>query len=137
MTLTYREISQRCEATARELTPALPETGTLEAWEEFLGELEDFDLFGGVVEEVESWDWAIYTHYGFKVLEAIDNDTMLEAESRWHELGGLESQDDSFGPYEFAAQVAFWALVLMVEEALGDLLEELKELAENEIENRQ
>ncbi len=132
--LTYREIDARCKAAAQELCPELPETGTLEAWESFYDDLDALDV--SAFEEVDGWDWAIYTHYGFAILEAMDSPSIHDAEARWHEFGGLESQDDSFGPYEFAAQVAYHLLVMRVEEELYALAEELKELAQNEIDNR-
>jgi len=137
MALTYREIRQRCETVAQELMPALPKVNTLEAWESFRDKLESFDPYGSALFEVESWDWAIYTHYGIDVLGAIDSSKVARAESHWHEVVGLGNQDESFGSYEFASQVAFFALLQLLEEALYSLIQELQELAESEIENLQ
>jgi len=133
MTIHFRNVDQRCKEAARDLAPSLPTSGTFKAWEAFLNVCENWDVLAH--EEVEHWDWSIYTHYGFKILEVMPQDEINEAESRWREWSGGEL-NESDGPYELASAVAYFLLVARVESELHALLAEMKELAEQEIENR-
>lgn len=134
-TLTYKDISDRCNAAARELTPDMPSANTLEAWEAFSDALEDLDVSDAVWQEVDGWDWSIYTHYGMKIVNVISSDELSAAEAQWHELDGPNVIDESFGVYEFAAKVAYFFLTAKLTETVQELVDELQELAQNEMEN--
>lgn len=130
-------VENRCNTAAVEITPDLPLEGTLDAWQAFLDDLEDFDTYDAAWQEVDCWDWTIYTHYGMKILDVIRNDELCDAEAQWHEMDGPSSIDESFGVYEFASKVAYFFLVRNVTSLTEALLEELKEIAQNEIDNRE
>lgn len=133
--LTYRQIKQRCVDTAHELAPGYPESGGYDAWEDHYETLEDFDVSQAVWESLEGWDWTIYTHYGMQIIDVLSSSELNDAEARWHELDGPSTIDDSFGVYEFAAKVAYFALDNMLSEVLSDTIEEMKEVAQMEMDN--
>lgn len=127
----YTQIQKRTDNAACELTPNLPTENTVEAWESFLEELEGLDITELVWEEIDHWDWTIYTHYGMKIVDSMCGSELHDAESRWHDLDGPSTIDDSFGVYEFASKVAYYHLETVLTEKLDALIEELKELAED------
>lgn len=133
MTLTYKDINDRCNESAKELTPALPTANTYDAWEEFHDELEALDVYDAAWQEVDDWDWAIYTHFGMAIVSVIDNQELCDAEAQWLELDGAASIDDSFGVYEFAAKVAYLFLQSKLTETTQSLVDELMELAQDEM----
>lgn len=131
--LTYLEIETRCKDAAKELAPDFPTTNTVEAWESFASELEDFDTYA-VHEEVENWDWSIYTHFGWKILHLVEQSKINEAESQWLEYNhGIEVQDlegGGFDIWSLQSSIAYFVLVSWVEEELQSLIIELQDLAE-------
>ena len=137
-TLTYREIETRCKDAAKELAPAMPSTNTLEAWESFLEELESFDVYEGINEYVESWDWSIYTHFGWKILHCVPQSMIDDAESTFLEYNhGIEVQElaGGFDIWSLQSSIAYFVLIQWVQEELSGLIQELIELAQNEIHN--
>ena len=136
-TLTYTMITERAKEAAQELTPDLPTTNTLDAWEEFISELEDFDQ-SLVHEEVENWDWSIYTHYGWKILQLMTPTQVNEAEEQFLEYNhGVEAQDlcGGFDIWTIQSMIAYHLLVNLVTEEVNDLITELTDLAETTISN--
>ena len=129
----YKQIQNRCENAARELTPDFPTKSTPETWGDFLDELEGADVAEMVWQEIDSWDWTIYTHYGMKIVDSMYNSELCEAEARWHEMDGPSTIDGSFGVYEFASKVAYYHLETVLTEKLDALIEELKEIANDEL----
>lgn len=129
----YTQIQNRCDNAARELTPDFPTKSTPETWQEFLDELEDLDANELVYEEIDSWDWTVYTHYGMKIVDSMSSDELNDAESEWLDIYGAISIDSSFGIYEFASQLAGIHLKTVLTEKLDSLIEELKELANDEL----
>ena len=103
--------------------------------EAFSDALEDLDVSDAVWQEVDGWDWSIYTHYGMKIVNVISSDELSAAEAQWHELDGPNVIDESFGVYEFAAKVAYFFLTAKLTETVQELVDELQELAQNEMEN--
>ena len=136
--LTYSEIETRCKDAAKELAPDFPTTNTVEAWEAFASELEDFDTCA-VHEEVGDWDWTIYTHFGWKILHLVGQSKIDDAESQWCEYNhGIEVQDlegGCFDIWSIQSALAYFVLVAWVEEELQSLITELQDLAETTIEN--
>jgi hypothetical protein len=94
MALTWKQIDERCEQSAKEIVEDC--------------ECED-DIYDAVWQEIDSWDWIIYTRYGMEIVQLMSNSELSEAEEQWHELRG--EIDESFGIYEFASQLAFFFLV--------------------------
>lgn len=135
--LTYKDIIDRCNRAALEITPALPTEDNLGIWQAFYDDLdalrdESNDL---VWEEVDSWDWCIYTHYGMQIVDVISSQELNAAEESFLDCGGLDSLDSSnFGVYEIAHKVAFHALVNLMTEALESVIDDLQELAATKIE---
>ena len=140
-TLTYKTVIDRCKSMALEIAPSLPTSGTLESWMAFAEELESVreDSYGLVLESVESTDWAIYTHYGWKVLHALPQSYIDQAEESYLEFNGeltlSESCGGCFDIWGMQSAIAFHALVILTQEALDDFLGELEELAQTQIDN--
>lgn len=136
-TLTYTMITERAKEAAQELTPDLPTKNTLEAWEEFLSELEDFD-HSLINEEVENWDWSIYTHFGGKILHVRPQSEINEAEEQFLEYNhGMEVQElcGGFDIWSVQSQIAYHLLINLVTEEVNGLISELTDLAETTIDN--
>lgn len=136
-TLTYNDVRTRCNQLAMDIAPDLPKENTLPAWECFVDQLGDLrdDSFNLVLEAVEATDWAIYTHYGWKILHAVPQDCINDAESQFLEFNSGLTFDDSFDIWSLQSQVAFHVLVAMAQESLDEMLEELDELAQTRIDN--
>lgn len=134
--LTYKTIIDRCNAAALEHIPSLPTENNLGIWEAFYDDLEALrdDVSEIAWQEVDSWDWSIYTHYGLKIVGALNSQELTEAEESFLDCGGLENLDSStFGVYEIAHKVAFHALIAFMTEALESAIDELQELASDKI----
>ena len=139
--ITYKTVRDRCQSIAMELTPDMPTTNSVDAWESFieqLNELQD-DSYSQVLESVESTDWAIYTHYGWKILHAVPQDVINDAESQYLELtAGLTVEDTCGGCFDIwslQSAIAFHVLVAMVQEALDTAINELLDLAQTQLDN--
>jgi len=139
--LTYKCVIDRCKALALEIAPSLPTTGTLESWESFVDEVESVrdDSMGLVLESVESTDWAIYTHFGWKILHALPQSYINQAEESYLEFNGDLTLNESFGGcfdvWSMQSAIAFHALVILTQESLDDCLGELEDLAQTQIDN--
>jgi hypothetical protein len=94
MTLTLKQIDERCERAAKDIVESC--------------ECED-DIYDAVWQDVDSWDWIIYTSYGMEIVRLMSNDELSSAEEQWRELRG--EIDESLGIYEFASQLAFFVLL--------------------------
>jgi hypothetical protein len=94
MTLTWKQIDDRCEQAAKDIVESC--------------ECED-DIYDAVWQEIDSWDWIIYTRYGMDIVQQMSSDELSQSEDQWHELSG--ETDESFGIYEFASQLAFFFLL--------------------------
>lgn len=138
MTITYKDIEDRCKNAAKEFLPDFPKEGTLENWESFLEEVETLqeEAYEKASEEVDSWDWCIYTYQGFKVFDALDSSEQNNAEQEWADCGGYEAaRDGCQGPYEIACAIAYFALARMLAEEIEAACEDFIELANNKIDN--
>jgi len=118
--LTYKTIIDRCKRESNEGLPDLPKTSTVEAWEGYLDSLEDFDVFAFCYETVEQWDWMIYTHYGWKILHALPQSYIDEAESQFLDLNsGMSIEDTCGGTFDIwsiQSQIAYHACVDLLSE---------------------
>lgn len=133
----YQDIIKRCKDSVVEYVPDMPKTNTLEAWENYISELESLgdEIYDHAHRDVESWDWTIYTHYGFKILDALPLEVNQQAESDFFELWGSEPIDTLNDPWDMASRIAYFALLYLWQDEAQEIVSELKELAENQIEN--
>ena len=136
--LTYKTILDRCKSDVLEYTPGLPTTNNLESWQDYIDTLEawrDDSLYEHATQSVESWDWSIYTHFGFKILETLPLEVERDAEQSFMDIWGSETIDTLNDPYDMASRIAYFALVNIWQEVAQECVEELIELAQNQIEN--
>ena len=88
---------------------------------------------------VDSTDWAVYTHYGWKILHALPQSYINQAEEAYLEFNGdltlNESCGGCFDVWNMQSAIAFHALVILTQESLDDCLSELEELAQTQIDN--
>ena len=133
----YREITERCKTSAIEMLPDMPTKNDLDSWESWRDALEALqeESLDMVYQEVDSWDWAIYTHYGIKILDCLPLHDRQQAESDFMEVWGSEPIETLNDPWDMASRIAYFALCNMLREALESAVEECLELAENQIEN--
>jgi len=140
-TLTYKEVRDRCQSIAMDMTPDMPKTNSVDAWESFNTQLEHLrdDSFSLVLEAVESTDWAIYTHYGWKILHAVPQDLINDAESQYLDYNaGLAIEETCGGCFDIwslQSAIAFHVLVAMVEDSLSTILDELQDMAQTQLDN--
>jgi len=140
-TLTYKEVRDRCKDIAMELTPDMPTTNSVDAWESFNTQLDHLrdDSYSQVLEAVESTDWAIYTHYGWKILHAVPQDLINDAESQYLDYNaGLAIEETCGGCFDIwslQSAIAFHVLVAMVEDSLSTILDELQDMAQTQLDN--
>ena len=135
--LTYKTILNRCKNDALEYVPDLPKENTIYAWESYVDSLESFrdEIYEHASQSVESWDWSIYTHYGFKILDTLPLDVCQQAESSFFDVWGSEPIDTLNDPWDMASHIAYFALVNTWQECAQECVEELLELANNQLEN--
>lgn len=133
----YTDIVERCKTSAIEILPDMPKESTLEAWESYRDALEALrdESFDIVYQEVDSWDWTIYTHYGIKILEALPYEDVCTAEESFFDCHYDLDSETLGGVYEFASKVACFALCNMLTETLESSIHSSIELAESQIEN--
>ena len=135
--ITYKAIIDRCKGESIEGLPNLPKKGDVDSWEDYLSELDDFDVYQFANETVESWDWTIYTHYGWKILHAIPQSYIDNAESQFLEFnGGMSIEDTCGGTFDIwslQSQIAYHACVALLSEQVETTIEELRELAQSSI----
>lgn len=138
--ITYKTILNRCKSDVLEYIPDMPTDGSLNSWESYLDELEawrDDSLYENASESVDSWDWSIYTHFGFTILQTLPSDVERDAEQSFMDVWGSEPIDTLNDPYDMASRIAYFALVNIWQEVAQEYVEELIELASNQIENEE
>ena len=135
--ITYSEIVERCKFDAKEILPDLPKQNTPEAWESFRDGLETIreDSYCHAADVVQHWDWAIYTHYGIKILYGLPFDIERQAEQEFFDLWGSETIDSLNDVWDMASRIAMVALEIIFRETLEEMAQELIELAETQLEN--
>lgn len=133
----YNDITKRCKNDVLDYVPEIPKENTFEAWESYIDTLESFrdEIYDYASQSVESWDWTIYTHYGLKILDALPLEVCQRAESDFFDLWGSEPIDTLNDPWDMASRIAYFALFNTWQECAQECVEELLELANNQIEN--
>lgn len=129
----YSQIRERIKATALEKIPAFPK-GRYDAWDSFQKECDDIkdSAYEIAREEVEYWDWSVYTYQGFLVYDALSSSEQDDAEQLYYDLGASECEPT---PYSLGAAMATLWLIQEVSEEIESLCEEFMEMAESEMEN--
>ena len=135
-TIKYRDIVERCKGDIAEILPGLPKENTYDAWERFLADLEeireDSHCYAG---DVDAWDWAIYTHYGIRVLYGLPMEIEQQAESDFFDCMGGEPINSLNDAFDMASRIAGFALEIIFRETLEEMAQELIEIAETQLEN--
>ena len=136
-TIKYRDIVERCKSDIKEILPDLPKENSCDAWESFRDDLETIreDSHCHASEVVEHWDWAIYTQYGIKILYGLPLEIERQAESEFFGCMGVEPIDSLNDAFDMASRIAYFALEIVFRETLEEMVQELIELAENQLEN--
>lgn len=136
-TVKYMDIVTRCKSGISEIMPSLPKTNTADAWQEFIDEVESIEgeSYQHASESVQHWEWSIYTHYGIKILYSLPLEIERQAESEFFDCWGSEPIDSLSDAFDMASRIALFALEIIYRETLDEVVQELKELAENQIEN--
>jgi len=135
-TVKYFEIVERCKSDISEILPAMPKENTYEAWERFRDELENIrDEAYEHSSGVQHWDWAIYTHYGIKILYSLPLDIERQAEQEFFDCMGGEPISTLNDAFDMASRIASFALEIIFRETLEETVSELIELAETQLEN--
>jgi hypothetical protein len=140
---TYTALIERCKSSAIDLTPELPKAplgatneDVIDLWEAFISDLEGLDVHHLASEDVDGWDWTIYTHYGAKIVGVTPIHELHEAEGQWLERQAGSELDENFGFYEYGSFLGAIICENMVVEAINTLIEELIDLAQTVIDNR-
>lgn len=133
----FNEITERCKQSAKDMLPDMPKENTLTAWEDWCDDLENMrdELSDLAWQEVEHWDWAIYTHYGMQILDCLPMDVADQAESEFFDLYGDSPIDTLTSVWDMASRIAYLALVACMSEALDEAIQDCLDLAETQIEN--
>lgn len=133
----YRDIIERCKSSAIDMLPDMPTKNDLDSWGVYRDQLDRLkdETYDVTHQEIDSWDWAIYTHYGIKVLECLPLEECQQAESDFFDIWGSEPIELLNDPWDMASRIAYFALYNMLSEALESAIEECLELAETQIEN--
>ena len=136
-TIKYCDIVERCKGDTAEILPGLPKENTYDAWEKFLADLEEIreDSYCHAGEEIQHWDWAIYTHYGIKILYGLPMEIEQQAESDFFDCMGGQPIDSLNDAFDMASRIAGFALEIIFRETLEKMAQELIELAETQLEN--
>jgi len=136
-TVKYFEIVERCKSDIAEVLPAMPKENTYEAWERFRDDLETIqeESYEHASDSVQHWDWAIYTHYGIKILYGLPLEIERQAEQEFFDVWGSEPIDSLNDAFDMASRIASFALEIIFRETLEGVVSELIELAESQLEN--
>ena len=133
----YCDIVERCKGDIAEILPGLPKENTCDAWERFRDDLEAIreDSHCYACDAVGSWDWAIYTHFGIKILYGLPLEIEQQAESDFFDCMGGEPINSLNDAFDMASRIAYHALWIIFHETLEEMAQELIELAETQLEN--
>lgn len=133
--ITCAKVDERINSAAKEIVEAnapFPRESSLETWQEYSDNLESC-LNGArdyAWEEVDSWDWMIYTYQGFQVYDCLWSEDKAQAEEEYWDCNETAN---GLTPYELGAGIAFFALVNMLSQEIEKQCEELQELAQDKI----
>ena len=135
MDINYRNLEARAKDAALEYMPAMPKQNTLEAWQEYVNELEAVDSYECAHESADSWDWVIYYEMALQLCCVLPSSIVGQAEQMAQEYGGIKQAFEHGGLAGVACLVAYWVCHEAVQCAVEAARDELLELAEGQIEN--
>lgn len=133
--ITCAKVDTRIKSAAKEIVEAnapFPKESSLEGWQDYSDNLESCleEARDHAWQEVDSWDWAIYTYQGFRVYECLWGEDKAQAEEEYWDCN--EGVKD-ISPYELGAGIAFFALVNMLSQEIEKQCEEMQEIAQDKI----
>lgn len=137
--ITYHAIRERIESTAKEIIeehcnfPTEPSQ-----WESYQSELESLsdESYDHAHQEIDSWDWAMYTYKGFQVFDALSGSEQAEAESLFEDCDGYQSAADmQHGPYEMGCTMAYLWLAQELAREIQSQCEDLINLCQTNLDN--
>ena len=109
-----------------------------EQWESYQSELESLsdESYEKALEEIDSWDWVIYTYQGFLVYDALSSSERYEAEQAFEDCGGYEqAAEQHMGLYEIGCAMAYHWLSQELAREIQSQCEELIDLCQNQLDN--
>lgn len=107
-----------------------------EQWESYQSELESLseESYDKAHEEVDSWDWAIYTYQGFQVYDALSGSEQTEAENAYWDVNSGHNMQDTT-PYEMGCAMAYLWLAQELANEIERQCEELIDLCQTNLDN--
>lgn len=133
--ISYSRLIKRAKGDALEYMPDLPKVGTVEAWQAFLESVESVESGDCAHESADSWDWVIYPDKALELCAILPSSLVDEAESMASDCGGIAGAFESGGLGGVACLIAYWVIYQAVYDAIGEVKEELIDLAQTQIDN--
>jgi len=127
MNMEKYNLSKRAENSVTDwLSYELPSLKTLATWddcEEYLGKLDDLDISDFAHMESDSWDWVIYTHHAWNLVNANRGSALDQAEESMADCGfDFESIDGTI------TKLAYWLCYHALDEEAQSQIEALREM---------
>ena len=135
MDINYRNLKARAKDEALEYMPATPQLNTLEAWQEYIEQLEAIDSSDRAHEAADSWDWVIYNGMAMQLCSVLPSSMISQAENMAQECGGVQDAFESGGIAGVACLVAYWVCFDEIQCAIETAREELLEMADAQMQN--
>jgi hypothetical protein len=135
MDINYRNLEARAKDAALEYMPAMPKQDTLEAWQDYVEQLEAVYSYECAHESADSWDWVIYNGMAMQLCSVLPSSVVAEAEEKAAEYADIHGVFEQGGLSGVACLIAYWICHEAVQCAVEAAREELLELAESQIEN--
>jgi hypothetical protein len=135
MDINYRNLEARAKDTALEYMPAMPKQNTLEAWQDYVDQLDAIEPSEVAHESADSWDWVIYYGMAMQLCSVLPSSVVAEAEEKAAEYADIHGVFEQGGLGGVACLVAYWVCYEAVQCAIETAREELLELANGQIEN--
>jgi hypothetical protein len=135
MDINYRNLQARAKSEALEYMPATPQLNTLEAWQEYIDQLEAIESYDLAHESADSWDWVIYYGMALQVCSVMPSSVVSRAEEMVSDCGGVEDAFERGGIAGVACAVAHWVCFDAIQCAIETAQEELLEMAQAQMQN--
>jgi hypothetical protein len=135
MDINYRNLKARAKDAALEYIPAMPKQDTLEAWQDYVNELEAIEPSECAHLEADSWDWVIYNGQALQLCSVLPSSMISQAENMAQECGGVQDAFESGGIAGVACLVAYWVCFDEIQCAIEAAREELLEMADAQMQN--
>lgn len=137
--ITYRAIRERIESSAKDIIESQCNFPTESSqWEAYQSELETLmeEAHDNAQEEVDSWDWVIYTYKGFQVFDALNGQEQAQAEFLFADCDGYQTATDlKHGPYEMGCTMAYLWLAQELASEIQSQCDELIDICQTNLDN--